>query len=136
MLVTAVSGQYGVQNVLRSSPAPEGRCWSDFFAEPVRKVLEVAILAGPGGPVLALNQHHDHRAHRVAILAGPGGPVLERSSTSRAPITMVLRSSPAPEGRCWSITRPFIPPPRQCVAILAGPGGPVLAVPRCRDDGR
>ena len=63
-------------SALRSSPAPEGRCWAphDHGGAGARGV---AILAGPGGPVLVTwLSYRDRRAGQVAILAGPGGPVL------------------------------------------------------------
>ncbi|TDX97663.1 hypothetical protein CLV69_102767 [Amycolatopsis arida] len=62
--------------------------------------LGVAILAGPGGPVLRALFVTRRRRALVAILAGPGGPVL----------------------RALFVTRRR----RALVAILAGPGGPAL----------
>ena len=139
---------------LRSSPAPEGRCWwHDADRLGGRPVIGVAILAGPGGPVLAGPVAGlEDRQDRVAILAGPGGPVLAAGPASSMSARRRLRSSPAPEGRCWIVTVVTVPdvvtvlrsspaPEGRCwdlehdrvrvlslvVAILAGPGGPVLA---------
>ena len=62
----------------------------------------VAILAGPGGPVLVPQlTWHPPAELGVAILAGPGGPVLELGLTMWGLSGALLRSSPAPEGRCW-----------------------------------
>jgi len=41
-----------VPETLRSSPAPEGRCWAVIDRKITPGVAKVAILAGPGGPVL------------------------------------------------------------------------------------
>ena len=61
---------------LRSSPTPEGRCW-DLAHDAVPAVQGVAILADPGGPVLAgVLLIATSSVARVAILADPGGPVL------------------------------------------------------------
>ena len=68
--------------------------------------VSVAILADPGGPVLAADRRgHPPGLHPVAILADPGGPVL----------AMAGQGQLATAGS---------------VAILADPGGPVLA-PTC-----
>jgi len=63
--------------MLRSSPAPEGRCC--FSARQVINIaqqFEVAILTGPGGPVLRAGAVLANGVDGVAILTGPGGPVL------------------------------------------------------------
>ena len=117
----------GRHGLLRSSPAPEGRCWPGvlltvgqphvavaILAGPGGPVLagagaarrpgacRVAILAGPGGPVLVAVEHVPGGDHDgVAILAGPGGPVLGRRALAAPTVPALLRSSPAPEGRCW-----------------------------------
>ena len=113
---------------LRSSPAPEGRCWR-------------------------WKRHRYGLLLRVAILTGSGGPVLGWPHEEAAPGARVLRSSPAPEGRCWRLPTVWRRPrwrrcdphrPRRAgagrgmehglcgrahVAILTGPGGPVLVHP-------
>ena len=87
--------------LLRSSPTPEGRCWLDAVGGDDGGDPGVAILADPGGPVLAGRQAFAGAVlQAVAILAGPGGPVL--GCAPRAVLTA------------------------RGVAILADPGGPVL----------
>ncbi len=116
----------------------------------VLRLVEVAILTGPGGPVQlpggaptravptpSCDPHRPRRASAtaevdevtdqeaaVAILTGPGGPVQRRRRPNPGPDGLVLRSSPAPEGRC-NPTGPPASRARGRVAILTGPGGPV-----------
>ena len=62
--------------MLRSSPAPEGRCCQGGQLDAGR-VAVVAILTGPGGPVLLpLVLLALAVVAPVAILTGPEGPVL------------------------------------------------------------
>ena len=116
-------------HVLRSSPAPEGRCWHLLVAGAHHQRRRVAILAGPGGPVLDERLEDRVDDIGVAILAGPGGPVLAAPFCPECGRPLMLRSSPAPEGRCWDV-EVRLASDRVNVAILAGPGGPVLA-PAC-----
>ena len=62
--------------------------------------VHVAILTGPGGPVLPSEHAWSAPDQRVAILTGPGGPVLPIRDWMAPRSTVGLRSSPAPEGRC------------------------------------
>ena len=52
MLAVAALALGGRPVMLRSSPAPEGRCWSAHYERRAEVAIRVAILAGPGGPVL------------------------------------------------------------------------------------
>ena len=49
-----------------------------------------------------------------------------------APNCLTLRSSPTPEGRCWTGGDRVQRLERHAVAILADPGGPVLVTTRTR----
>ena len=67
----------------------------------------VAILTGPEGPVLLEDDQGGVEALlAVAILTGPEGPVLPLCVNDVGDDTL-LRSSPAPKGRCCSS---FMPP--------------------------
>ena len=62
--------------VLRSSPTPEGRCREVDVADRAA-VHTVAILTDPGGTVLGTTRPiGESRFSRVAILTDPGGTVL------------------------------------------------------------
>ena len=90
------------ESVLRSSPAPKGRC-----------CLQPGVLQ-PRLHVLGCDPHRPRRADAawgvpptqggpnkgVAILTGPEGPMLLPVEVPVLDPDMVLRSSPAPKGRC------------------------------------
>ncbi len=133
--------------VLRSSPAPEGRCNAQRPHRMDASDVQVAILTGPGGPVQppctttdrrAARRCDPHRPWRAGATPRPrhhrpvrrrlrSSPALEGrcngSSVAIARRGVGLRSSPALEGRCnlgggVEFVGGF-------VAILTGPGGPV-----------
>ena len=69
----------------------------------------------------------DDVAVGVAILTGPGGPVLHPAELLEfAALQVELRSSPVPEGRCCVRGPVVAAVPDGGVAIRTGPGGPVL----------
>src|SRR5436305_1629394 len=95
--------------MLRSSPAPEGRCH--------RRAIPL-----PTDPLR--NRGDPHRPRRA------GAP---NATHVVADAGEVLRSSPAPEGRCHTSLCAAPSTATRTVAILTGPGGPVpLPLRRCR----
>ena len=167
------------QLMLRSSPTLAGRCWCRGFrlrtrrgsccdphrpwragaglaiGETTNRILQVAILTDPGGPVLerVLGVRGVPRVH-VAILTDPGGPVLGAAEALPVPVWVrccdphrpwragagshladtvlywkPLRSSPTLAGRCWCPDVVMLVLADHLVAILTDPGGPVLVAP-------
>ena len=91
------------RRLLRSSPTPEGRCWTPCASRrhPARSCCDPHRPRRDGAGTDRATQSRRYSTW-VAILTDPGGTVLGLNASSMMFTEPELRSSPTPEGRCWS----------------------------------